>query len=240
MLLFFICTVSSGIEDWICIIIISSPFLLMVGIVGWFVSRYLEDADSKKILMIVFLPVLTAPIESVFEDREDHYETKNEIYIQASPTEVWAILLEVPEIRSYEYSLGFYNIIGIPRSVRSEIVNVNGETTRLGYFTDDLILNETVVEYDTLKRMSFHVNLSKSQMRDEPTDQHILKSEIFQFVEISYSLDPVGDSTRLTLTCEYSIKSKMNGYANLWANSIISDFEQRLLLSLKKKLEAHS
>ncbi len=112
------------------------------------------------------------------------------------------------------------------------------QTFRIGHFTDDLKLFEYVTEIRENEFVNFKIDLSKSQLRATPTDQHLLKSNYFNFENISYTLEYISDNeTKIILNCEYKIDSKMNFYANFWAKSIIGDFEERLLNSLKLKLE---
>ena len=112
------------------------------------------------------------------------------------------------------------------------------QTYRIGYFSDGLELYETVSESVPNRKLSFEINLEQSKLRDTPTDQHILKSKNFRFESISYTLEPVSDKeTLLLLTCNYQVNSKMNWYARIWADLIITDFEKRLLSCLKLKIE---
>lgn len=109
---------------------------------------------------------------------------------------------------------------------------------RIGHLTDNLKLYEFVSDIKTNEFVNFKIDLSKSQLRNTPTDQHLLKSHYFQFENINYTLIELSkNETKVILNCDYKIDSKMNYYANFWAKSIIVDFEKRLLNSLKIKLE---
>lgn len=236
--LFFLSALSIGVEDWLCILIIVLPFILTAGIVGLVLGHFLKKKDGKGLYAMVLLPLLLNPLENQFDDPTEHFHVQNSIIIEASQTRVWQNLKEVPEILESEYDKGILNYLGVPRPLKSEMVVMDGEEYRIGYFSDGLQLFETIAEEDSLERLSFKVHIDKSTLRDLPTDQHLLNSDYFQFEEISYRIKDLGDGrSELQLNCQYKVESKMNGYASFWADIVLADFEQRLLGALKVKLE---
>lgn len=240
VLFFFLLALSSGLEDWLCILIIGFPFLITAGISGLITGLIIKKINAKKLYSIVLLPLLLNPLEVHLPNQKENFETKSKIIINASQDLVWSHLLEVPEITEQEFKKGFFNYIGVPRPIKSKIEHVNGKEYRIGYFTDDLHLYETVSKVDSLNSISFNVHIEQSELRDLPTDKHLLNSQYFKFESISYHLKKGEKSqTELTLLCRYSIESKMNFYAGFWANTIIKDFETRLLDVLKRKAENH-
>lgn len=238
VLLFFLFALSSGLEDWLCILIIAFPFLFSAGIVGLLLSGYIKNRKSNKLYSIILLPLILNPLETYLPNNEEVYSVQSEIVIDAKKETIWNNLIEVPEIREDEYDYGFYNIIGVPRPVKSELEIIDGIEYRIGYFTEGLKLYETISEIDTFDFVNFKINIDKSELRNTPTDRHLLKSDYFKFKNISYSLRETNDGkTKLTLNCDYVLDSKMNFYANFWAKRIIKDFEEKLLDVLKEKIE---
>ena len=238
VLLFFIITLTGGIEDWLCILIISFPFLLAAGIVGLIAGHLVRLKKPNKLLSIIFVPFLIAPLEGQFEHSKSVYQTVQEIKIKGSDSLVWSYLIEVPEIKAEEYKGGIFQLIGVPRPIKSELKRVNGATYRIGYFTGGLELYESISVLEVNSKLRFNIHMDQSKLRNTPTDQHILKSKHFKFLSITYELEPtLNGNTILSLKCDYEIDSKMNKYAHFWADLIISDFEIRLLNSLKAKIE---
>ena len=238
VLLFFILTLSSGIEDWLCILIIAFPFLLTAGIVGLILGPIIKNRNSNKLFSIVLLPFILSPIESMIPNKSEHFSVESKVVIETDKQTVWDNLIEVPEIKDKEYDKGFFNYIGVPRPIKSELEIINGKEYRIGYFSDELKLYETLSKVDPLRYVEFNIHISESELRDLPTDKHLLKSDYFSFDNISYKLREISpDKTELILSCDYTLDSKMNGYANFWAEKIIKDFENRLLNSLKLKIE---
>jgi len=238
VLMFFLIAFVSLLEDLVCILILSFPFIVVAGLTGFIVGKIHNKNNSKKLLSIILLPFLFATIEADFSNQKSHYVTSSSIEIKASKSEIWNSIIEVPEIRASEYEHGFFNYIGIPRPIKSQLEKIEGEEYRIGYFTDDLKLFERIVLIDTLNYVEFEIDLNKSQLRDLPTDKHILQSDYFAFERISYQLiESNKGTTELRLRCDYSMNSKMNWYASFWARKIIQDFEIKLLKVLKMKIE---
>lgn len=238
VIVFFLIALASRLEDFVCILILTFPFIMMAGISGLVFSDIIKRRKSKKLFSIVLLPFLIVPFESKIPDQSDTYNVESQIIIEATKAEIWNNIIEVSEIKASEYDDGFYNYIGIPRPIKSELKEIEGEQYRIGYFTADLTLFEKITQMDTFNFVAFEIELEQSVLRDLPTDKHILQSNYFQFDQISYQLIEIdSEHTELKLNCKYSMESKMNWYANFWAQSIISDFEVKLLNVLKEKIE---
>ncbi|MDR0792783.1 MAG: ABC transporter permease [Chitinophagaceae bacterium] len=239
VLTFWILALSSGLEDWICLLIIGFPFFIVAGITGLIVGAIIKhNKINKKLYSIILLPLILNPIENLFPNEIKTYTITSSIVIDKRDETVWNNIIEVPEIKDNEYNAGLFNYLGVPRPIKSKIEQHDGNVYRVGYFTEHLKLYESISKEEKNRFVNFKMHIDKSQLRNKPTDQHILKSNNFKFENISYSLKPINENkTELTLKCEYTIESKMNGYANFWASSIIKDFEVRLLKSLKTKIE---
>lgn len=238
VLLFFLLALSRGLEDWLCILIIAFPFLLTAGITGLLVTSLIKDRNSKKLYTIILLPLLLNPLESYLPNQKESFLVEKSITIDAKKETVWGNLIEVPEIKNEEFNPGFYNFIGVPRPVKSELKTIDDQEYRIGHFTDGLKLYETISQIDTNHFVAFNIHLNKSKLRDLPTDQHLLNSNYFNFETISYQVVELeSNRIKLILRCKYNLNSKMNTYANFWAKEIITDFEERLLEALKLKIE---
>jgi len=136
----------------------------------------------------LLIPFLIMPIESKFSNQKDSYSVESKIIVEASKAKIWNQIIEVTEIEESEYDYGFYNYIGIPRPVKSELKEIEGEEYRVGYFTDNLRLVEKITQIDSLNFVEFKIELEKSSLRNLPTDKHILQGKYFKFDNISYKL----------------------------------------------------
>lgn len=239
VVLYLIVALVTKLEDVICILIIGVPSIISSGLLGLLLGLIVRKRmDNKKMYAILVLPFILIPIENLFPSKVYTYNVMTEIIINQSREEVFPNLLEVPTILDAEYKSGFYQSIGIPRPIESKLYVHNDRMYRIGKFTDNLQLYETVSMLKENEYVNFKIDLKKSTLRNKPTDQHVLNGNYFKFENINYTLIPITENkTKVILNCEYTINSKMNIYANFWAKSIIEDFEERLLSSLKLKLE---
>lgn len=239
--LFFVITIATKLEDIFCLFIFGLPFLVIAGGIGFLIGYLLKrNRKSKNYLnTIILLPFLLYPLESTWLETSESYQVNSELRIEAPIEKVWDNLIEVPEITDAEFEPGFFNFIGVPRPVKSVLKNEGGELKRWGIFTDGLQLCESIESKDSLEQVTFRVHLDQSKLRDEPTDRHVLNGGNFAFETIRYRTFALEDgATLLRLECDYVIESHMNFYANFWAKWLIQDFEERLLMALKKKLES--
>lgn len=238
VLIFFILAFATRLEDLFCILIISIPFILVAGLAGLLVGFIVNEQRKKKLKSLLLIPFILGPIESFIESPNTSFNVESKIIINANKALVWNHLIEVSFIESGEFEDGFFQNIGVPRPLESKLEIMDGVEYRIGYFTDELVLVESISKIDTLNFVEFEIHMDKSKLRDVPMDQHVLESGYFQFNTISYRLNSINsEKTELTLKCEYEIESKMNYYANFWAELVVKDFGDRLLDVLKRKIE---
>ncbi|WP_430406340.1 hypothetical protein [Fluviicola sp.] len=166
------------------------------------------------------------------------HQISNEIIINQSDSVVWKNLFAVPDLRKVN-TPGNLHAFGVPQPTHS---TYNPKTnTRLGYFENGIVLHESVIERKTNRKLSFAIDVDKSRLNVSPTVEHVLKNRSLEFRYIGYELKPLNDGrTVLKLTTSYFIHSNIPFYGKMWSTSIVNDFEQNLLRSLKKVLERSS
>ena len=169
----------------LCILVIALPFLLAAGIVGLVVGQIIKSRRSKHLYPILLLPLLLNPIESLLPDQQETFEVETSITIDAPNAIVWNNLIEVPEISEDEFDYGFFNFIGVPRPIKSALKTINGKEYRIGYFTGGLKLYESISQLDSLEFVNFKIHIEQSELRDLPTDKHLLNSHYFN-VHVTY------------------------------------------------------
>lgn len=237
-LIFIIYALIFKLEDLGCGIILLPPLIFVSGFIGLIFGFFFKRKKNNKLYSILFLPFLFVPIENLISNEDISYDVKSNVIINNNTNYIWNNIIEVPEIKKSEYQRGFFSYIGIPYPIKSKIEIVDNEKFRMGYFSDGLILAESIEEIEMYKMVRFKIHIDKSKLRHTPMDQHVLKNDYFQFSSISYHLKQVGNGrTELTLKCNYKINSMMNTYANFWAYNIIKDFEVRLLKALQVKFD---
>lgn len=242
VLIFLLIAFIARLEDFGCFIILIPPYLLVSVIISLSIRAFMKINDNKKdkrnitknSLIFLLLPFLFGFFERQIPKAENQYQVSESIIIEASKEEIWNHLFSVPELTNY-IEKSKYNYLGFPNPVQS-VYDVDSNT-RLGYFDNGVVLNESVIHQKYLEKLSFKINVEASDLSKSPTFRHVFENGNIVLNNISYSLkESIGNNTELTLNCEYNIRSNLQFYGEFWSKKIIEDFEQKLLKALRKKI----
>ncbi|MCU7619277.1 hypothetical protein NZ698_19020 [Chryseobacterium sp. PBS4-4] len=171
----------------------------------------------------------------MIEKKEEQFTVSKKVIINIPKQKIWKRLYSVPDLTNYIENSAF-NYFGFPNPVRSQYDKKSN--IRLGYFTNGIVLSESVASSKQFEELSFKINVDKSDLKQSQTFSHILKNENLVFNNITYQLRNIDDdSTELILVCDYTIKSNLPFYGEFWSKKIILDFETKLLDALKKQNE---
>ncbi len=229
-----------GLEDMMCLLILSLPFLLFATIGGflyvWF--RNHSKKNKKIILSVTILPLLISPIEDMIRSLPQNFSVLSETVINATPDTVWQQIIQVPEIQAHEYKTGFFHALGIPRPIRAELVSQGKGGIRIGYFEYGLKFIETIENWHPQQSFSLHINVDRESIRNKAFDTHVLAGNNFKFIDATYHIEPLANNKiKLSLLSRYTLTSKVNFYGQLWGNWILKDFQNRLLEVIQSRCE---
>ncbi len=232
----------SRLEDLGCFIILLFPYgvfsVLFSLLIRYFVRQSKEGEQkniSRNSMFLLVLPLFVGNIEKNIEKNVQTFEVSNKIVINHSKEEVWSNLFSVPELTG-NIDNSVYNYFGFPNPKKSTFYK--DKNIRLGYFSNGIILNEKVSEMKVYEKLTFQIDVEKSELSKSQTFKHILKNKNLVFDSITYKLIEISPSkTELSLVCNYKIKSNIPYYGEFWSKEIISDFENKLLKALKTTIE---
>jgi hypothetical protein len=234
--LFFILALWSGHEDIICVIIIAFPFAIAAAIGGLFFGKFLVNRKGNKMMMFSFLiiPFISGIVEEQFSTPSEKYQVINSVVINSTSENIWKNVVRVRNIEASEYEQGLFNYAGIPRPLYAELSNDTVGAIRIGHFEGGLKFEETVTSWSKEEFVEFDIKVVPSTIRSTVFDQHILQGQHFNFVTASYQLERLNaEQIKLTLSCTYLLNTKINGYSAFWAQTLLSDFQSRLLDVIK-------
>jgi hypothetical protein len=239
VLLFLTVAVINHIEDLICFIIIGLPYIGVSVLISLILKALFENRSSnltKNAFPILVLPLLIGPIEKKFTKQKQEFTITNQIEVSLSKENVFSNLLAVPDLRSVnEKSL--LNYLGVPQPLYSTYDRVHNR--RLGYFDNQVVLNERVKQIKQNELVVFEIDVNSSSLDASPTFTHMIKSQNVRFNNVQYQIVARGNKkTLLKLSTKIEVYSNLTLYSRFWTNLVINDFEKNLLKSLKKKLEA--
>jgi hypothetical protein len=237
ILIFLLIAVIRGLEDLACFLIIGIPYC-MFSIATSLLLKYFvkkkRNINIKNSFSILLLPLIVGTMENKSSKIEVKHIVSNEILIQENKDFIFQNLLSVPDI-SQTNKKSFINYLGIPKPIKSSYDTI--KNIRIGYFENNVSLTETVEQNFKKSKLTFKILLSESKFAQNPTLKHILISKAIIFETITYELKKEKSGTRLRLTTKYSIHSNLPFYGSFWSKTIINDFENNILSSLKKVIE---
>ena len=237
---FFLTLFLFGIEDFFCLFVLAAPFFIL-GTIGALIYRIVQINRQKnkgKLLTLVLIPFLFAPLEQYINSPSDIYNIKSEVIIDATPVNIWNNIVEVQTIAPSEYHSGFFNSIGIPRPISAGVDKKELGGQRIGNFEGGLKFIETITKYEENKTISFDIKIDPETVRQKVFDQHVLKGNYFNFVDATYELtDLKNGQVKLTLSSSYQLTSTINFYGKFWGDIILTDFQDRLLNVIENRCE---
>lgn len=240
VLAFFLTMFLFGMEDFFCLLILAAPFFIL-GTVGGFIFRLININKQKrkgKLLTIVLVPFLFAPIEGYINSPSKTFNVKSEVIINATPQLIWDNIVEVQTISPNEYNSGLFNALGLPKPISAEVDKKELGGNRIGNFEGGLKFIETITVFEENKKVAFDIKIDPTTVRQKVFDQHVLTGNYFKFVDATYELtDLENGQVKLTLSSSYQLTSKINFYGKFWGNLILRDFQDRLLDVIENRCE---
>lgn len=242
--LFLIITILFNIEGWACWIMIL-PLFLIAASVGGFIGGYLKKRKKNQRLsvsLLVLLPFFMAPLEHMVEAIPGTYEAYTYIDINAPVAIIWSNVTRVKEISDEEDQGVVSNFLGFPRPVRAELDFEGVGAFREAIFTNGLVFNETVTEYEHNKKMVFNIRANTYEIPSTTLDEHVLiGGDYFDVLNGTYELEELGGGVcRLHLYSHFKMNTTFNFYAGWWGKWIMKDIQNNILKIEKKRSEATS
>ena len=188
--------------------------------------------------MISILPLIFLPLEQRHGLPAATYQVQSSTVIAGTPEEIWSQLAEVDTIQPGEYPSGLFHFLGVPRPIRATVDRAEVGGHRTGEFEYGLRFDERITVYDAPETMSFSIAVDPRTLRENSSERHAFEGHYFRFEDATYHLVLVDDThLRLELSSRYTVKSGANWYAQLWADAVFGDFQDRVLAMLKGRIE---
>lgn len=241
VLLFFMVCFAIQLEDVICIMIISIPFLLGAAVGGILFGAAIKSYRKRKgvLYSVLIIPLFAGLTEQQFSTPSGIFTVETSVVVNSSPEKIWKNIVRVRLIRDDEYTKGFFHYAGIPSPLYAELDADTLGGNRMGHFEGGLVFNERVTHWARNKKVAFDISVVPSSVRETVFDQHILKGQHFRFLNASYELKVLDEGrTLLVLTSAYRLDTTVNWYASFWGDKLLTDFQKRLLNVIKRRCES--
>jgi hypothetical protein len=243
ILVFFFLTIVIAFEGWACWLMIL-PFFLVIASIGGLYGGYLKMKRAKRfgqlnISILIFLPFLTSPIESMIKIIPGNYEAYTYIDINSSAEKIWSNVTRVREIKEEQDKGWLTRFLGFPRPIKAELNYEGVGASREAIFSGGLTFHEKVLSYEDKKKMHFSIKAFPYEIPSTTMDKHVvIGGDYFDVLDGTYELQKLNDSTyRLHLYSHFKLTTTFNFYASWWAGWIMKDIQNNILQVLKQRAE---
>lgn len=239
--LFLIITLVLSIEGWACWLMILPVFLIAASI-GGLLGGYLKTRkrnDQLNISLLVLLPLLIGPIESMIETIPGTYKAYTYIDINAPAEKIWDNVTRVKEIPMDQDKGYLTRLLGFPRPVKAELDFEGVGAYREAIFTKGLVFHETVTEYKDNEKMVFTIKAYPHEIPSTTLDEHVvIGGDYFDVLNGTYELEKLPNGlNRLHLYSHFKMNTTFNFYAGWWGKWIMKDIQNNILQVEKKRSE---
>lgn len=233
-------------EGLICVLIIS-PLFLLTSWLGAFaydiVTRNTSDTNRPYVVAaFALLPFLLAPVEAQLNTPTASRRVENTIIIQAPAAVVWQHIIRVPAIQAQDLGTSFVDDIGFPRPVEATLSHEGVGGVRRATFERGVEFIETVDLWEPQRRLSFSIVPNTATIPPTTFDEHVtVGGRFFDVLRGTYELQSAGPGrTRLVLHSQQRLSTRLNPYAGLWTDWIMSEIQRRILAVIKRRCETTS
>lgn len=239
--LFLIITLALAIEGWACWLMIL-PIFLIAASIGGVLGGYLKIRkrnDQLNISLLVLLPLLIGPIESMIETIPGYYKAYTYIDINAPAEKIWDNVTRVKEIPMDQDKGYLTRLLGFPRPIKAELDFEGVGAYREAVFTNGLVFHETVTEYKDNEKMVFTIKAYPHEIPSTTLDEHVvIGGDYFDVLNGTYELEKLPNGlNRLHLYSHFKMNTTFNFYAGWWGKWIMKDIQNNILQVEKKRSE---
>jgi hypothetical protein len=239
--LFVIGTVPAMLEGWICVIVIL-PLFVMIGMVGGVVMGAVCRATKwprQTAYSIAVLPLVLGALEPTAGVPVRMRTIERSLTIAAPRDEVWNLLMNVRDIRDDEVADGIAFRIGVPPPLSAISDDIDGRPVRRISMGKHVHFDQIQTERREHEFIQWQQRFYPDSFPAGAFDQHVVMGgAYFDIDTISYSLQPAGEATQLTLSMHYRVSTRFNWYADAVARLVLGNLEEVLLGVYQRRSEA--
>jgi uncharacterized protein YndB with AHSA1/START domain len=213
-------------EGYICVIIVS-PLIIVFLMLGVFFGKRLFKRDNKKLNISVLAALTVLVVFNMLNTPASNEVVTDKVVIQASPEQVWKHVVSFERIKK-EPEFWLFRI-GLPSPVESTAEGGFVGANRLCIFTDGIVFEEKIVEYEPGRKLTFDI----VKQPEHPEIMGHLNLLRGQFI-----LEDNGDGTTTLIGHSwYDLKVKPSFYFDWWTQSILSSVHIRVMDHIKELSE---
>jgi hypothetical protein len=190
--------------------------------------------------VVAILPLLVAGLEALLGPPERIERNVTEITVDASVSQVWQHVVQVPEIQLHEWHGALYTTIGFPRPLSATLNRPGVGGVRRATFAGGVLFLEEVTAWDPERRIAFTIDAQTDSIPPRTLDPHVtIGGEYFDVLDGEYVLEPInGRRTKVILTSTHRVSTTLNVYTAWWARTVMQSIQRSILDVVKLRAEA--
>ena len=243
VMLFLVTALLFHLEGMICVLLIS-PLFLLTSWLGAFLyvlatRNASDDHRTYAVAAFALLPFVLAPLEAQLTTPTDSRRVENSVVIQAPAAVVWQHIIRVPAIQAHDLGPSLVDDIGFPRPVEATLSHEGVGGVRRATFERGVEFIETVDLWEPQRRLSFSIRPNTATIPPTTFDEHVtVGGRFFDVLRGTYELQPAGPGrTRLVLYSQQRLSTRLNPYAGLWTDWVMSEIQRRILTVIQRRCE---
>lgn len=227
-------------EGIICLIILM-PFILIFALIGVaimrMICRFLWRPDYK-VYSLAFLPMLLLLLLPEWS-RTEYQQTQRKMIIHAPQEQVFQAINHIGVIQSQEVPFSPIFLIGFPKPVFGMVENKNNQMIRTIQWQRGIEFKEVVTKLRAPEQLGWTYQFAEDSFPQGSLDDHVkIGGEYFDLLKTNYHLYALDkNTTELTLSIDYRLSTQYNWYGKIWANYILNEFSDVVMMIHKQRLE---
>ena len=228
-------------EGTICIVM-AIPIFVVVALIGGILGIIIGGQGGPKgpmmLSAVVLIPGLLAPLENELPQQTVPQSTVRSIHIKARPEVIWQHLNFPLDIKPSELPDGFAYRIGVPYPIEARTIEGRVGGKRELRWQRGVSFDEIITVWQPNQSIAWTYHFRPDSFPTGSLDDHIvIGGRYFNLVDTSYTLQPEGNGTRLSINVGTSVTTNFNWYAGLWARFLIGDTAESILQFYKNRSE---
>lgn len=227
-----------AVETIVCLVI-GSPFLVGLPIIGIWIARLLlgrlstRDPNTVRVSVLGIPALMALPFWSM--PVSERIETVSDTVVISAPAHVvWSALMTFETVQSDEVLWTIsHNLLDAPMPIRSYVAG----DVRHAFWTKSVAYQEHLTTINTNHHMAWDIYFP-ADFKMDGRDTHISpKSDQLELLRGWYDLSETNGETALTVTTQYRLQTAFNGYVSMWGTRFLSDNHNSILHVLKLRAE---